>query len=180
MSWVLLSLRKKELKRTHAEYVSRDLQISREERQMARRYQYEQTCVQNEQSTEQRDLRTQYTDKRSSLYDQIEALRKEIDAQEGDNKIGSSDYRNSNGYTINDLYKQIDDLKEDFNESVNLSKTYWEDELAMIEEEANDAETILEEEKVNIETQMEAISQELEAVSQAISQEIQSNAIKLS
>ena len=77
MGWVVLTLRKKELKRTHADYQMRDLQIAREQRQMSRQYQYEQSVIQGQQNEEVRDLRTSYNDQRSSLRDQLSVLRED-------------------------------------------------------------------------------------------------------
>ena len=52
MSWVLLSLRKSELKMVHSQYVAEDLQISRQQRKDARHYQYEQMIVRNDQRSQ--------------------------------------------------------------------------------------------------------------------------------
>lgn len=49
MAWVTLTLRKRELKQSHAYYQMRDLQISREKRQLARQKQYETAVIQNQQ-----------------------------------------------------------------------------------------------------------------------------------
>ncbi|MBR2069623.1 MAG: hypothetical protein IJ877_07690 [Candidatus Gastranaerophilales bacterium] len=153
------------------------MSISRQERQDARRYQYEQTCVQNDQQEELSDLRRNYTEAKQLHYDAMSNLRKQISQTEGAN---SSTFTDAAGKTLDDYQRAIADLKEDYEYKVNNTKTYWEDELAMIETEANDVETEHEQDKVRVETQMEAVSQELQAVSQAISQEIQNCTIKLS
>lgn len=193
MSWVMLSLRKKELKRAHADYVAQELQISREERQASRRYQYEQTCVQNDKNQETRDAKDAYKDTRTNITDKMSALRKaaseQSDASIMTNEDGTTtatkvpsiaDYVDTSGMTLNDYQRELDAAKEDYESQNNDIATYWEDELQMIEEEANDFETFYEQEKVNAETQMEAISQEISSVDQAISSEIQNNTIKLS
>jgi len=175
MSWVLLALRKRELKKTKAEYTAQDLRISREERQAARRYQHENSVAQNSQRKALSDLRQTYNEQKSGLYDQIAEIRKQ--AEETGQNSSEVMY---DGKTIQDIYNEINDLKTQYDEDVNNEKTFWEDELAQIEEEANDEETMYEQEKVTIETQMEAVAQELEAINQALSQEIQQCTIKLS
>ena len=176
MGWVTLTLRKTELKRTHADYQMRDLQISREKRARAREYAYEQTLANNDQNTTLRDARTIYNQDRDSLYQQMNQLRQDAQAA-GQN---ANTYTNTNGDTLASLQQQLDDLKENYQAETNDTKTFWEDELAMIEEEANDTEVMLDQEQVEVESQMEAISQEMQAVSEAISSEIQNSTIKLS
>jgi len=77
MSWVLLSLRKSELKMQQSQYVARDLQISREQRQDARRYQLEQMLVRNNMRNEQNALYSDYKAKRDSINERIKALREQ-------------------------------------------------------------------------------------------------------
>lgn len=191
MSWVMLSLRKKELKRAHADYVAQELHISREERQASRRYQYEQTCVQNDKNDQSRELQNEYKANRSDITEKMSALRKAASEQNDNstNEDGNStatkvtsisDFVDNYGKTLNDYQNELDAAKEEYESQNNDIATYWEDELQMIEEEANDFETFYEQEKVNAETQMEAISQEISSVDQAISSEIQNNTIKLS
>lgn len=170
MSWVLLALRKTELQHTHSELVYQEMQLSRESRQMARHYQYEQLLVKNDQSSALRACK--------STYDATaDAIREEIKTVRGG---GTVDDGNGNSLTLDDLYDLLDAAKEDYQLAVNTEKDYWESELATLEEEANDIETQYQDDKTVIETQMEAVSQELQAVGQAISQEIQQEVIKLS
>lgn len=190
MSWVLISLRKKELKRTHADYVAEDLQISRQERQLARRKSYNQTVMRNDQSQELSDLKSGYNDQR----DQVNSIMTQIkDAVNQQNKnAGTTDENGNtvvrinyddyevNGQNLSECQTMLDEIKEEYLEEQNDIKTYWEDELQMLEEEANDEETILEQDKVDAETQMEHISQELSALDQSLSTEIQNSTIKLS
>ena len=132
MGWVVLTLRKKELKRTHADYQMRDLQIAREQRQMSRQYQYEQSVIQGQQNEEVRDLRTSYNDQRSSLRDQLSVLR------EDQSESGSSE----TAAEIADIQSELEQLQLTYSENTNDVKTFYETELAMIEEEANDIETM--------------------------------------
>lgn len=183
MGWVTLTLRKTELKRTHADYQMRDLQISREKRQMARRYHYEQTLAGNDQNGALRDLREGYSSDKQSLYDAMTAIRQAVrDEKDKDENstVSTQTYEDAQGKTVADYQKELDEIKEEYEEQTNSIKTYWEDELEMIEEEANDTETTLDQEQVEVEAQMEAVSQEMQAVSEAISSEIQSSTIKLS
>ena len=170
MGWVVLTLRKKELKRTHADYQMRDLQIAREQRQMSRQYQYEQSVIQGQQNEEVRDLRTSYNYQRSSLRDQLSVLR------EDHSESGSSE----TAAEIADIQSELEQLQLTYSENTNDVKTFYETELAMIEEEANDIETMYEQEKVDVESQMESVSQEIQSVSDAISNAIQQSTIKLS
>ena len=78
------------------------------------------------------------------------------------------------------LQNQLTQAQEEYQYQVNDRKTYYEDELAMIEQEANDTETDLDQQQVQIEAQLEAISAEIEAVGEAISSQIQASTIKLS
>lgn len=191
MSWVLISLRKKELKRTHADYVAEDLQISRQLRQQARRKSYDQTVMRNDQADQLREAKSSYNDQReqvNSIMDQI----KEAVSQQNENmgttadngttitRVNYDDYTDGSGNKLSDYQKMLDDIKEEYLEEQNDIKSFWEDELQMLEEEANDEETMLEQDKVDAETQMEHISQELSALDQSLSTEIQNSTIKLS
>ena len=176
MAWVLISLRKAELQRLHSDYQAEELQISREERQMSRQYQYEQLLVRNEEQSTIRDLKTNYNEEKSALYDQVAEMRQAAK----DNGESSSDYTNADGKTIADIYNLINDLQENYTQDVNDERTIYEEDLAALEEEAADTETYYEQRKVTVETQMEAVAQELQAVGQAISQEIQNSTVKLS
>lgn len=176
MSWVLLSLRKSELKRTHADYVAQDLKISREERQASRRYQYEQTLVQNGQRSALRNLQDQYKTARKSYTDSLAQAKEDLGSIDP-NDAQAIAYQNAE---ISRLQNEMDQLRADYESDVNDEKTVWEEDLQAIEEEANDTETMYEQEKVKVETQMEAVAQELQAVSEAISQQIQNETIKIS
>ena len=109
MGWVVLTLRKKELKRTHADYQMRDLQIAREQRQMSRQYQYEQSVIQGQQNEEVRDLRTSYNDQRSSLRDQLSVLR------EDQSESGSSE----TAAEIADIQSELEQLQLTYSENTN-------------------------------------------------------------
>lgn len=170
MGWVVLTLRKKELKATHAGLQMRDLQIAREQRQKSREYNYEQSVIQKEQSDELRDLKDPYNSQRKGLKDQISAMRNDEKENDGLDHSGE----------ISDLQEELQQAQLDYTESVNESKSFFESELAMIEEEANDVETQFEQEKTGVEAQMESVSQEIQSVSDAISNAIQQSTIKLS
>ena len=175
MGWVTLALRKTELKRTHATYQLEDLQISREKRRMAREYHAEQVSVENDKNSQIREIQDSYNYDKQSIYDDMSALREA--AKEADESSSTYEY---NGFTLSDYQSQLDDLKENYNYQTGEAQSYWEDELAMIEEESNDTETSLDQQQVEIETLMENVSQEMQAVSEAISSEIQNSTIKLS
>ncbi len=175
MGWVTLALRKTELKRTHAAYQLEDLQISREKRRMAREYHAEQVGVENDKNEQTRNIRDNYNSQKQTIYDDMSALR-EAAKEAGES---STDYE-YNGQTLSDLQSQLDDLKENYTYENSEVESYWEDELAMIEEESNDQETTLDQQQVEIETLMENVSQEMQSVSEAISSEIQNSTIKLS
>ena len=175
MGWVTLALRKTELKRTHATYQLEDLKISREKRRMAREYHAEQVSVENDKNSEISDIKTNYDLEKQSIYDAMSDLR--TAAKEADESSSTYEY---NGQTMTDLQNQLNDLKEDYTYQTGEATSYWEDELAMIEEESNDTETTLDQEQVEIETLMENVSQEMQSVSEAISSEIQNSTIKLS
>ena len=165
MGWVTLTLRKTELKRTHADYQKQLLDISREKRRMAREYHYQQTVAQNDQQEELNSLYASYKTERDAAQSAMQGAVGE------DGKVDQAAY--------NDAQQQLNNAKEQYELMKNNAKTEWEEELARIEEEANDTETMLDQEQVQIEAQLEAISAEIEAVGEAISQQIQSSTIKL-
>ncbi len=277
MGWVTLTLRKRVLKQSHAGYQMRDLQISREKRQLARRKQYETASIQNQQNQALAPLKQSYNE----LIDELESKRKELTnflkiAKEYATGNSNGDIatsgkaviiRNENGeyagsntpfklklnsgetkyikfselsasedgkevwYERNDtkyfetssedlqrfdmydftelsaeynlpdistlnednisaLQTQIEseisniqmekeDAQLEYTEDVNREKTFYEDELAMLEEDVNDQETMLELEQSDVESQMEAISQEMQAVGEAVSTQIQNSTIRL-
>lgn len=76
MGWVTLTLRKRELKQSHAYYQIRDLQISREERQLARRKQHETSVIQNDQQKSLQPLKTSYNEAVEKLDEKRNALNK--------------------------------------------------------------------------------------------------------
>ena len=189
MSWVLLSLRKSELKMVHSDYVAQDLQISRAQRREARHYQVLQRAEMTAQRKELAPINQSYKQQRQAIYDQMKQLRENYKNMPDEQK-----YTETNGIkhtvTIDDLrinnkdmttlQQELAGLQEEHEEELDAIKTFHEDALADIEEEANDVEAQFEQDKVMIETQMEAVSQELQAVTQAISQQIQNETIKLS
>ena len=179
MGWVTLSLRKKELQRTHSDLQMEDLQISRTQRQMARQYNYDQTVVQNDQQDALDDLQTAYKSQTSIFYDDIKTKREELNGLDPNDSNYESEKSRIQG-EIDDLNQKIRDAQEQYNYDSNQTKELYETSLALIEEEAKDIETMYENEKVQVETQMEAIAAELEAVSEAVSQEIKNSTIKLS
>lgn len=67
MGWVVLTLRKTELKRTHSDYQMELLRISRRKRQMAREKHYNQTLIRNEQSSATRALKNLYNQQKDSI-----------------------------------------------------------------------------------------------------------------
>ena len=181
MGWVTLTLRKAELKRTHADYQMELLNISRTKRQMARRYSYQQTVKQNDMNQELNDLYAKYVTQR----DAIKGTTSNDDGEEKINADGSTGTgTDSDSKTTieeyNEMQQELADLKENYQEQKNDIKEDWEDQLAWIEEEANDTETMLDQEQVEIEAQLEAISAEIESVGEAVSSQIQSSTIKLS
>ena len=72
--WVTISLRKKELKQEHTNYQLRDLQISREKRQLDRRKRYEQSLIQLQQKQAINPLKTAYDEKVAALNKEKTAL----------------------------------------------------------------------------------------------------------
>ena len=177
MGWVTLTLRKTELKRTHADYQMQLLRISREKRQMARQNHYEQTIIRNDQNADLRAARDSYNSARDILNDQLSSATQNngvtgVDT-DGD---GTADTNR----TSSEIQNYLDDERLMYQETVNQIKADAEAELEMLEEEANDTETALDQEQVEIEAQLEAISAEIEAVGEAISSQIQASTIKLS
>ena len=188
MSWVLLSLRKSELQQLHSQYVVEELQISRQQRQDARHYQYQQIVLQNDQSKEKNEKNSSYRSARDDIRKSIKELYAELSECNAASKEGN-EYRDiydnlkdkdSINAEITELQNQLSDLKENHEAEMNDIATYYEDELAMIEEDSADTETQHEQDKVRVETQMEAVAQELQAISQSISQQIQNETIKIS
>ncbi len=175
MGWVTLTLRKRELKQAHAYYQLRDLQISREKRQLARQKQYETASIQNQQEQALMPIKDEYRTSRQSIMDQISDLREQKKQAKESGADSSTDFDGQ----ISDLQMELSNLQLDYTENVNAEKTFYEGELAMIEEEVSDQETQLDMEQVEVESQMEAISQEMQAVSEAVSTEIQNSTIKL-
>ncbi len=169
MGWVVLTLRKKELTRTHADLQMQDLQIAREKRQLCREKHYEQCVVKNAQSAELRDFKTAYNAERDSIRSQISVLQTDQKQDGVDNSL-----------EIADLQRDLEDAQLDYTDNVNSTKSFYENELAMIEEESNDIETQYDEDKVSIEAEMESVAQEIQALTDAISNEIQKTTIKLS
>jgi len=161
MGWVTLTLRKTELKRSHSDYQKQLLDISRRKRQMARENHYEQMLVRNDQAMELRQEKAWYTEARDGINEQLQ-----------NENLSESDRVS--------IQNELTGLQEDYQFKVNDIKTMYEDDLAMLEEEANDEETALDQEQVEVEAQLEAISAEIEAVGEAISSQIQASTIKLS
>ena len=193
MGWVTLTLRKAELKRTHADYQMELLNISRTKRQMARQYHYRQTCVQNDMQEELSNLYADYVTRRDAATSAMR-VSTTTTTTNGDDSVlaggqtrsefesGSSSTTSSSIDTeaYNQAQIELNAAKEDYEQLKNIAKQNWEDQLAMIEEEANDTETMLDQDQVEIEAQLEAISAEIEAVGEAVSSQIQSSTIKLS
>ena len=152
MGWVTLTLRKRELKVEHARYQLRDLQISREKRQLAREKSLNQSIFKADQQAELSAIRSEYQATRNNL--------------------------TANGITA-EASAQLSNAQFDYQSQVDAIKTFYEGECEILEQEAADREAELDEEQVTVEAQMEAISQEMQAVSDAISSQIQSSTIKL-
>ena len=74
MGWVTLTLRKRVLKQSHAEYQMRDLQISRERRQLARKKQYETAVIQYNQNEALAPVRQDY----DAVIDELDKKRKAL------------------------------------------------------------------------------------------------------
>ena len=201
MGWVTLTLRKKELKAEHAYYQLRDLQISREKRQLARKKSYEMASLQADQKAALLPLKQRWQDERKRIMSGISSLYDEVKTTGVDNTHNGENYTEgstsapastvqmagvqSNVKAVDQgklwAYQQdLQNAQVNYQEEVNAIKEDFDNQKQMLEEEVADEETALEEEQVDIEAQMEAISQEIQAVSDAISSEIQNNTIKLS
>ena len=120
MGWVTLTLRKRELKQSHAYYQLRDLQISREKRQLARQKQYQTASVQYEQEQRLAPIKDNYRVNRQSIMDQISALREE-EKNAGIDENGQKVTDNSG--QISDLQLQLSNLQLEYTEDVNNEKT---------------------------------------------------------
>ena len=165
MGWVTLTLRKTELKRTHADYQMELLEISREKRKMARENHYEQSILSNRRNT---DNKIAYQNYKAGRDSQNEAI----------SNIDTSTEEGRKSYE--DAQRQLNSAKEDYEQAKLERESEFEEEMARLEQEANDIETMLDQEQVEVEAQLEAISAELESVGEAISSQIQSSTIKLS
>ena len=99
MAWVTLSLRKMELIHQHNELEFEDLQISREERQMARQYQLLERRARNEGSMATRQVKESY---RSNLDN--------LNSQYADDK-GNMQYQ-----------QEYNTAKENYDEEINQLK----------------------------------------------------------
>ena len=97
MGWVTLTLRKKELKRSHADYQMRELQISREERQMARDYHYQQTVLTNDKNQQLNDIKEQYNDQKSDIREKMDAIREAVAEANNNQAATSSNSSTSSG-----------------------------------------------------------------------------------
>ncbi|MBR5304044.1 MAG: hypothetical protein IKU37_04375 [Candidatus Gastranaerophilales bacterium] len=161
MGWVTLTLRKTELKRTHSDYQKQLLDISRTKRRMARESHYQQLLVRNDQQEALRGIRNDYL-----------ALRDSYNEQLNDPNLSDSEKAN--------IRTQLEQALEERTFNENEIKAMYEADLTMLEDNANDEETMLDQEQVQIEAQLEAIKAELDAVGEAISSQIQDSTIKLS
>lgn len=204
MGWVTLTLRKRELKQEHAYYQLRDLQISREKRQLARSKSAKMAELQSEQTAQLKDPKTAYQALRKQKMDEITSLyggststtpAGTNNTSNGDNYVSGTPInttsaaltgvQSSVGTTSVDpgklyaLQQDLQNAQANYQEEVNAIKEYYDQEKQMLEEEVSDAETELDMEQVEVEAQMEAISAEMQAVSDAISSEIQASTIKL-
>ena len=153
MGWVSLSLRKLSLRANVSNLELRDIQISRTLRQTQRQLSYEQSIMKNNRSGELRDIK--------EVYDEIKGDRPEMDSEE-----------------YNEWYMEYQDAREQYEFEKNEIQTYYDDQLAMLEDEAADKEALLQEEQTTVEAQLEAARAELEAVSEQISADIEDSAIK--
>ena len=154
MGWVSLSLRKLSLRANVSNLELRDIQISRTLRQTQRQMSYEQSILKNNRSGELRDIK--------STYDEIRNDRPE--------DMQSEEY--------NEWYMEYQQAREDYEFEKNEIQTYYDDQLAMLEDEAADKEALLQQEQTTVEAQLEAARAELEAVSEQISADIEDSAIK--
>lgn len=153
MGWVSLSLRKLSLRANVSNLELRDIQISRTLRQTQRQLSYEQSIMKNNRSGELRDIK--------DVYDEIKGDRPEMDSEE-----------------YNEWYMEYQQAREDYEFEKNEIQTYYDDQLAMLEDEAADKEALLQQEQTTVEAQLEAARAELEAVSEQISADIEDSAIK--
>lgn len=101
MSWVLLALRKSELKMQQSQYVARELQISRAQRRDARQYQLEQMYVRNALRNEKNELYANYKTTRDGINAQIKMLRQ----QSGSSYSSRQD---NPSYSINQYINSLD------------------------------------------------------------------------
>ena len=90
MGWVTLTLRKRELKQSHAYYQMRDLQISREKRQLARQKQYETAVIQNNQEKALLPYKTSYNEAMDE-YNQAVDNNNQVFTSENESKIAFYD-----------------------------------------------------------------------------------------
>ena len=111
MGWVTLTLRKTELKRTHADYQKQLLDISREKRRMAREYHYQQTVAQNDQQDELNSLYASYKTERDAAQSAMQGAVGE------DGKVDQAAY--------NDAQQQLNNAKEQYELMKNNAKTEW-------------------------------------------------------
>ena len=206
MGWITLSCRSKEDLSCKANYQFRLLQVSREQRQKAREYQFMQTQTQNNQQENVRNIRSNYDATIEANRDSLATARKLlsiIEKQEA-NANGTGSYTltqdeldflanaqqtipalaNANSTQIEteiaNLEAALEQAQEDREYEINEAKTLWEDELEMIEAEANDVEVMYQQEQTEIETQLEHVTNELQAVKDSTSSEIQNGTIRLS
>lgn len=194
MGWVTLTLRKTELKRSHADYQMELLRISREKRQNARKSHYDQLVINNDGQNDLNSLYADYKAQRDGIKGQYgvgtsngetgaDPNTTHANGQQGGTAGGNNN--SSSGSTIDSqayatMQEALNEAKEEYEMKKMNIKNEMEEELQSIEEEANDLETQLDQEQVEVEAQLEAISQEIEAVGQAISSQIQASTIKLS
>ena len=133
MAWVTLSLRKMELIHQHNELELEDLKISREERQMARRYQLAQRQARNGNTQALADEKTSF----KSTVDELK--------------------QNKDNITNIEYQQAYNEAKEDHDEKVNQLKTETEDTVAELEEEKVQIETQME----AVAAEMDAIKQQI-------------------
>ncbi|MBE7708604.1 MAG: hypothetical protein E7Z88_07870 [Cyanobacteria bacterium SIG27] len=170
MGWVTLTLRKTELKRTHADYQMELLEISRTKRQMARQNHYDQLVARNEGQNATNSLYAEYTAARDAATQQMQ----------GATTTNADGSKTTDQAALAAAQQALNAAKEDYEMKKMNAQNDMEEELARIEQEANDTETMLDQEQVEVEAQLEAISAEMEAVGEAVSSQIQSSTIKLS
>lgn len=206
MGWITLSCRSKEDLSCKANYQFRLLQVSREQRQKAREYQFMQTETQNNQKSELRNIRSSYEATIETNREALNMARRVlsiVEKQEA-NANGTGSYTitqeeqdlldlaqqtipalaNANSTQIeteiSNLEQALEQAQEDREYEINEATSLWEDELEMIEAEANDVEVMYQQEQTEIETQLEHVSNELQSVKDSTSTEIQNGTIRLS